>query len=73
MQRLSSRKLAALASGIAGLLGLVAMQVFQGGLTDQQFVLVALLIASLGVGGAGIQGLIDLAKVKNGVPGAGAP
>jgi hypothetical protein len=64
MRSLASRKLVAVLAAMTALVGLVAFQTLQGGLSDQQFNLVVLAITALGGGNALIQGVVDGLKVK---------
>ncbi len=63
METLTSRKLVAVVAGIIGAVGLAAIQAFQGGLSDQQFILTMTAITVLSGGGAITQGIIDGMKV----------
>jgi hypothetical protein len=64
MDSLTSRKLAAVISSILGLIALAAIQAFQGGLSEQQFNLLAVGIVGLGGGNVLVQGAIDGIKIN---------
>lgn len=72
MSNLNSKKLVAGIAGILGCIGISAIQAFQGGLTDQQFVLVIGSVTVLAGGTATVQGIIDYIKAGNGTPPAAA-
>jgi len=63
MVALTSRKLAAIAIGVVGLLILGALQVFGNKpLTDQEFNLLAAGVSALSGGGTLVQGVIDFSQ-----------